>query len=132
MKKNLFDEINNLQKEVDIFNLEAEGVFKRFIIHQEYKYFPGAVKKSYCEFHYNGIDLIVGKKTLNGHIMMMLIGNEMEEVGTLNDLYFPKSLEGACPTPEDTAYSCFIKYPGFANTCFSTEERNYYTMLFLK
>ena len=60
----------------------------------------------------------------------LVIGNEMHEVGTLHDDHFPNSLKDACLPPEKTAYSTFLKYPRFANTCFNTGARDYHKMYF--
>ena len=85
------------------------------------------MSKNHCEFKYNGVDLLVGKKTIDGRKMLMVLGNEMHEVGTLRDNYLSSSLLDDCPPVEETVYSCFIKYEGFAKTCFNTEARDYLT-----
>ena len=123
----LLELIDSYKKEVEIFTSEAPNYFKRVIKYFKYKLFLLAAEKSHCEFHYKGVDLLVGKKTVNGHTMLMVIGNEFHDVGTLHDDHFPTALTKACPSPEETAYSCFLNYPEFEKTCFNTEGRNYYT-----
>ena len=120
--------LDNLKRKVDIFNSDGPSYFMRVIIYYEHKYFHITAKRAHCEFHYNGVDLLVGKETVDGHKMLMVIGNKMHEVGTLHDDHFPISLINACPPPEETPYSCFLKYGGFANTCFSTEARDNTTL----
>ena len=120
--------LDKLQRKVDIFNSDAPSYFLRIIIYYEHKYFLITAKKAHCEFNYNGVDLIVGKKTFNGHAMMMVIGNELHKVGILHNDHFPISLMNACPSPEETAYSCFLKYPGFSNTCFNEKAWNYHIL----
>ena len=122
------ESLNNLQRELDIFISDAPNYFKRVLTYYEHKHFHIVSKNNHCEFNYNGVDLIIGRKTVTGHVMMMVIGNEMHEVGTLHDDHFPISLINACPPPEETPYSCFLKYGGFANTCFSTEARDNTTL----
>ena len=117
--------LHKLRKEIKIFISNAPNYFLRVLTYYEYKHFHIVSRKHHCEFNYNGVDLIVGKKTFTGHVMMMLIGNELHEVGTLHDDHFPSSLINACPPIEETAYSCFLKYREFENTCFSTEARDY-------
>ena len=120
--------VHRIEEEVNIFNIIVPRYFIRIIKYYEYKYFLLTAKKAHCVFNYNGLDLIVGKKTFNGHAMLMLIGNEMHDVGTLDDEHFPDLLKDSCPPPEETAYSCFLKYSGFANTCFSAEARDHNTL----
>jgi hypothetical protein len=127
--------LDNLKRKVDIFNSDGPSYFMRVIIYYEHKYFHITAKRAHCEFHYNGVNLIVGKKTFNGHAMMMVIGNEMHKIGILHNDHFPISLMDACPPPEETAYSCFLKYPGFANTCLNKKDWDYQILesyLFIK
>ena len=118
--------VDSLHREVDIFMSEAPSYFMRAFKFFEHKNFIIAAEKSHCEFHYNGVDLLVGKETVDGHKMLMVIGNKMHEVGTLHDDHFPESLKKACPSPEETAYACFLNYPGFERTCFNTEARGFF------
>jgi hypothetical protein len=67
--------LDDLQMEVDIFISSAPAYFINVFTYYEYKHFRLASKKTYCEFNYIGLDLIVGKKTFNGHVMMMVIGS---------------------------------------------------------
>jgi hypothetical protein len=116
--------LDDLQHSIETFVSDAPAHYKSVIAYYEDIEFQTAAKKAHCEFNYNGVDLIVGKKTGNVHIMMMIIGNEMHEVGILNDEYYPKLPEDACPAPEETAYPDFLKYPGFVNICFSSSARD--------
>jgi hypothetical protein len=122
--------LDNLQNSIETFVSDAPAHYKSVIAYFEYKQFGIVTKKAHCEFNYNGVDLIVGKKTGNGHLMMMIIGNEMHDVGILKNEHFPNSLKDACPAPEETAYFDFLKYPGFANICFSAEARDFLPGIF--
>ena len=123
--------LNNLQNEVGIFTADAPTYFWKVSKYYKYKIYlenkNNSVSKNHCEFKYNGVDLLVGKKTIDGRKMLMVLGNEMHEVGTLRDNYLSSSLLDNCPPVEETVYSCFIKYEGFAKTCFNTEARDYLT-----
>ena len=123
--------LNRLQNKVEIFTTDAPTYFWKVSKYYKYKIYlenkNNTVSKNHCEFKYNGVDLLVGKKTIDGRKMLMVLGNEMHEVGTLRDNYLSSSLLDDCPPVEETVYSCFIKYEGFAKTCFNTEARDYLT-----
>ena len=123
--------LNSLQNEVVIFTTDVPTYFWKVSKYYKYKIYlenkNNSVSKNHCEFKYNGVDLLVGKKTIDGRKMLMVLGNEMHEVGTLRDNYLSSSLLDDCPPVEETVYSCFIKYEGFAKTCFNTEARDYLT-----